>query len=93
LFILLHSKWEFHEVIGNPNACIIQFSVEFEFKSVLYAGVANYFFEYVTAKNLEAFTRRIQQVSAINRENLKEETLSLANVLSAASTQTEANNF
>ena len=63
LFHSLYSTWEFHPIQNNPNACLIDFKVEFEFKNPLYGHVSGLFFPQITLKIMQAFEKRAFDLS------------------------------
>lgn len=66
LFNHLKSTWK---IIGNPDGtCTIEFFVDFEFNSYIYAYVANVFFLEVSKGMLTAFEKRCLKISESLRE-------------------------
>ena len=56
----LKNTWIFSEA---PNdTCVIDFSVEFEFKSVALQGLANMFFNEVVKRMVDAFEMRAEEI-------------------------------
>ncbi|KAA3671442.1 coenzyme Q-binding protein COQ10, partial [Paragonimus westermani] len=59
IFEYLINEWKFFPgLTGVPNTCTVEFSVNFEFKSVLYATVAGLFFDQVVAMMVTSFLDR-----------------------------------
>lgn len=56
----LTNHWAFKE--GENGSCVIEFSVEFEFKSVALQGLANMFFNGVVKRMIGAFETRAHEV-------------------------------
>ncbi|CAH1099686.1 unnamed protein product [Psylliodes chrysocephalus] len=56
LFYYLESTWIFHPGLqSNTRSCIIDFSIKFNFKSVLYSQVASLFFDRLVQQMESAF--------------------------------------
>ncbi|KRZ18824.1 Coenzyme Q-binding protein COQ10 -like protein A, mitochondrial [Trichinella zimbabwensis] len=62
LFNHLMSMWQFHPNADDPETCVVHFSVIFEFRSPLYASLANLVFEEVTTNMINAFFKRARDV-------------------------------
>ncbi|KAG5454137.1 Coenzyme Q-binding protein COQ10 B, mitochondrial [Clonorchis sinensis] len=61
MFEYLINQWNFWPgLVANENTCMVEFSVDFEFKSALYAKVAGLFFDQVVAMMVSAFITRAQ---------------------------------
>lgn len=58
LFEHLHTLYQFRAVEDDSNSCIIEFTIDFEFKSYMYAYIANIFFMEVASKMVQAFEER-----------------------------------
>ncbi|TGZ67849.1 hypothetical protein CRM22_004563 [Opisthorchis felineus] len=59
MFEYLINQWHFWPgLVANENTCMVEFSVDFEFKSALYAKVAGLFFDQVVAMMVNAFITR-----------------------------------
>lgn len=56
----LTNHWKFHE--GESGSCVIEFSVEFEFKNVALQTLANMFFNEVVKRMIDAFEARAQEI-------------------------------
>lgn len=56
----LTNQWIFKE--GENGSCIIDFSVEFEFKNVALQTLANMFFNEVVKRMIDAFEARAHQI-------------------------------
>lgn len=56
----LKNTWIFSE--AKNETCIIDFSVEFEFKSVALQGLANMFFNEVVKRMVDAFETRAEEI-------------------------------
>ncbi|KRX54572.1 Coenzyme Q-binding protein COQ10 -like protein A, mitochondrial [Trichinella sp. T9] len=62
LFHYLMSTWQFHPNADDPDTCVVHFSVIFQFRSPLYASLANLVFEEVTTNMINAFFKRARDV-------------------------------
>lgn len=60
----LKNHWIFKEV--ENGSCVIDFSVEFEFKNVALQGLANMFFNEVVKRMIDAFEARAQEIYGVN---------------------------
>lgn len=47
---------------ANPNSCLVDFAIDFEFRSYLYAYIANAFFAEVAGQMVRAFERRCHEI-------------------------------
>lgn len=56
----LKNHWVFSE--GQDNSCIIDFSVEFEFKNKALQGLATMFFNEVVKRMIDAFEARAEKI-------------------------------
>lgn len=74
LFRSLNSKWQFTNGLkSNPQSCIIDFFIEFEFKSALHSHVAHIFFEKMVKQMEGAFIMEAKR--RYGRESLPSHTL------------------
>jgi len=62
LFRHLKSKWSFQE-LGNGE-CLVEFSIDFEFCSQIYAYVANFAFLELAKTTIRAFEHRCVEISS-----------------------------
>ncbi|KAH8849341.1 Coenzyme Q-binding protein COQ10A isoform 1 [Schistosoma japonicum] len=59
MFHHLINEWNFQPGLpDNPNTCFVEFSVDFEFRSLLYAKIAGLFFDQVVTVMVNAFMDR-----------------------------------
>ena len=58
LFERLHTLYRFRSAENDSNSCIIEFTIDFEFKSYMYTYIANIFFMEVASKMVQAFEER-----------------------------------
>lgn len=63
----LTNKWVFKEC--GEGACVIDFSVEFEFKNVAFQTLANVFFNEVLKRMMGAFEARAREVYGLPSTN------------------------
>ncbi|GBG59832.1 hypothetical protein CBR_g66636 [Chara braunii] len=61
LFVYLDNVWEFRPG-PTPSSCLVNFSVDFQFRSPLHRTVANLFFEEVAEKLVSSFEDRCREV-------------------------------
>lgn len=62
LFTLLVCTWKFNPGLkSNPQSCIVDFSVDFEFQSLLYSQLAGFFFDQLVLQMEQAFLREAQR--------------------------------
>jgi coenzyme Q-binding protein COQ10 len=64
----LKNHWVFREV--EDGSCLIDFSVEFEFKNVALQTLANMFFHEVVKRMTDAFEKRARQVYGLPSSGL-----------------------
>lgn len=63
MFNRLINEWNFMPGLpGNSKSCTIEFSVEFEFRSIFYAKIAGLFFDQVVMMMVNAFIQRAQML-------------------------------
>lgn len=62
LFKTMISKWRFEAVYEGDEKCHVNFSIDFEFKSYLYAYFANIFFIEVATQMVSAFENRCIEI-------------------------------
>lgn len=56
LFSHMVTMWKFTQGLNSiPNSCVIDFSIDFEFKSLLHSNLANTFFDFVVQQMEDAF--------------------------------------
>ncbi|KAJ3190018.1 Coenzyme Q-binding protein COQ10 B, mitochondrial [Gaertneriomyces sp. JEL0708] len=62
LFKILINEWHFLPHPDDPRMSLVNFHIDFEFKSIIYAQMSTAFFEQVSQAMVEAFERRAFQV-------------------------------
>ncbi|EFA10816.2 coenzyme Q-binding protein COQ10 homolog B, mitochondrial isoform X1 [Tribolium castaneum] len=62
LFHVLETTWKFSPGLrSNPQSCIIDFYINFEFKSALYSKLAIFFFDQLVHQMEDAFIKEAQR--------------------------------
>lgn len=62
LFNHLDTKWKFDSVPNNQDACMLEFFVSFEFKSMIYSNLAFMVFDKIVRMNVNAFLQRAEKL-------------------------------
>ncbi|KAE9552749.1 hypothetical protein FO519_004066 [Halicephalobus sp. NKZ332] len=62
IFNSLDTTWRFHPAKDHPNRCTLYYSIDFEFRSALYAKLAHIFFDQVVNTMVYAFLRRAENL-------------------------------
>ena len=62
IFNYMNTAWKFSPgVEGNPNTCLVEFTISYEFKSPLHSQLSSLFFNQVAKKTLAAFSNEARK--------------------------------